>query len=150
MIEKLKQLWEQAASSEENRSGHELSLAVAALMVEVMRMDGEQQRSERDEIARLLGKRFALTANELDSLIERASSSVEKALDLQQFTSVVVKGYSTEERREILTELWRVVMADGHIDPYEEQLLRRMSELLGIYHREFIAAKLAAGTNVEN
>jgi len=70
---------------------------------------------------------------------------VQKALDLHQFTSVVVKGFSTEERIGILVELWAVALADGFVDPYEEQLIRRMADLMGLHHSQFIAAKVAAG-----
>lgn len=149
MIARLKQLWERAAAGPERGEGHDLSLAVAALMVEVMRMDGKREQAERDEIARLLGQRFRLDAGEIDALIKQAGEQAEQALDLHQFTVVVVKGYSSAERCEILTDLWRVVMADGHIDAYEEQLLRRVAELLGIHHREFIASKLSAGTGID-
>ncbi len=63
---------------------------------------------------------------------------------MHQFTSRLVRGFSTDERVEILQRLWRVAMADGHVDPYEEQLLRRIADLLGIHHRQYIEARLAA------
>jgi len=145
MIHKLKQMWAQAASGPQEKKQHCLSLAVAALMVEVMRMDGHLQSAERSEIILSLEKRFGLNQIVIHDLIEDASQEVAQALDLHQFTSVVVKGFSTAERVDILTELWAVALADGFVDPYEEQLIRRMADLMGLHHRQFIEAKVAAG-----
>jgi len=129
----------------EPEGGAETCRGVGALMVEIMRMDGKLQDAERSEIIKRLESRFALTPAEIHKLIEQASQNVEDALDMHQFTSVVVKGFSTAERIKILTELWAVAMADGHVDPYEEQLIRRMADLLGLHHSQFIQAKISAG-----
>jgi len=145
MIQKLKQMWKKAAESPKEEQKHSVALAVAALMVEIMRMDGQLQDAERSEIIQRLESRFALTTAEIHGLIEQATQDVEEALDMHQFTSVVVKGFSTPERMNILVELWAVAMADGHVDPYEEQLIRRMADLMGLHHSQFIQAKISAG-----
>ncbi|GAV19666.1 tellurite resistance protein TerB [Mariprofundus micogutta] len=144
MIRKLQKMWKTAAVSTKEQRGHDVSLAVAALMVEVMRMDGHLHEAERSSMMVALEKRFDLSETEIHALIEQASAEVDKALDLHQFTSIVVKGFSTQERIVILTELWAVAMADGIVDPYEEQIIRRMADLLGIHHTQFIEAKLSA------
>jgi uncharacterized tellurite resistance protein B-like protein len=144
MIRKLQTMWKKAAATPQGKREHEVSLAVTALMVEVMRMDGKLDEAERSEIMLAVEKRFGLDPTEVDALIRQASVEVEQALDLHQFTSTVVKSFSTAERQKILSELWGVAMADGHVDPYEEQLLRRMAELMGLHHSQFIQAKIAA------
>jgi len=145
MIQKLKQIWAQAAASPAPSKQHDVSLAVAALMVEIMRMDGKLDSAEHSHIVCTLEKRFGLAKTEVHQLIEQASSETEQAMDLHQFTSVVVKSFTTPERIHILAELWQVAMADGHVDPYEEQLIRRIAELIGLHHSQFIQAKIAAG-----
>jgi len=145
MIKKLKQIWQQAAASPQEKKQHDVSLAVAALMVEVMRMDGHLESAERSEIVLALAKRFGLDQVEIHQLIDHALTEVEQALDLHQFTSVVVKHFTTPERIGILSELWGVAQADGFVDPYEEQLIRRMADLMGLHHSQFIEAKIAAG-----
>jgi len=144
MIKKLQKMWKTAATSGKEERKHDVSLAVAALMIEVMRMDGHLHDAERNAMVIALEKRFGLSGAEIHTLIEQATVQVDKALDMHQFTSSVVKGFSTAQRVEILTELWAVAMADGTVDPYEEQVIRRMADLLGIHHTQFIQAKLAA------
>jgi len=68
----------------------------------------------------------------------------DKAHDLHQFTSRIIEEYPFEERAGIIRELWRVAMADGHVDAYEEQLIRKIADLIGVTHRDFIDTKLLA------
>ncbi|ATX80984.1 putative conserved protein, tellurite resistance protein B (TerB) family [Mariprofundus ferrinatatus] len=144
MIIKLQKLWKNAAETPRDKRQHEVSLAVTALMVEVMRMDGRLEAAEQSEIVQAIEKRFDLSKSEVHELIKQAAREADQALDLHQFTSTVVKAFSTDERINILTELWCVAMADGVVDPYEEQLLRRMADLMGLHHSQFIQAKIAA------
>jgi len=145
MIQKLKQMWKKAADSPQQERQHSVALAVAALMVEIMRMDGQLQDAERREMMLRLESRFGLSESEIHLLIEQATKDVHEALDMHQFTSVVVNSFTTQERVHILTELWAVAWADGHVDPYEEQLIRRIADLMGLHHSQFIHAKIIAG-----
>ncbi len=144
MLDKLKSLWNESSKKENNGREHELSLAVTAVMVEVMRIDDRNEEAEYDAVVRAVEERFGLSTAEVHKLVEKAKKETAEASDLHQFTSQIIKAYKTEERIEIIKELWQVAMADGHIDPHEEHLIRRTAELIGVYHKEFIAAKIAA------
>ena len=144
MIGRLKQMWSRAAKSPASTKRHDVSLAVAALMVEIMRLDDRLEDAEHSQIVLALEQRFGLSESEIHALIEKAKHEADQALDMHQFTSVVVKGFTTGERIDILGELWLVAMADGYVDPYEEQLIRRIADLLGLHHSQFIRAKVAA------
>jgi len=145
MIKKLKEIWTHASASPASTKQHDVALAVAALMTEIMRMDGKLDPAEHKQIVRKLEQRFGLGNQEAQQLIDEAGRETDQAQDLHQFTSVVVKSFRTQERIHILSELWQVAMADGYIDPYEEQLIRRIADLLGLDHSQFIQAKLTAG-----
>lgn len=123
---------------------HDLSLAVSALMIEIMHIDGEMADAEHEEINKALQKRFSLSDQETQSLIKKAQDASEQATDFHQFSSQIKDNYSTEERIDVLKDLWRVAMADGHIDSHEEHLIRRVANLIGVYHAEFIQAKISA------
>jgi len=144
MINRLKNFFRTTDGDPEHRIEHDITLAVAALMVEVMMVDGRLDASEHSVISALLQQRFSLSAEEIHSLIERATAEAEKAHDLFQFTSRIIKSYPINERSDIIRELWRVAMADGHADAYEEQLIRRIADLIGVHHHHFIDAKIQA------
>lgn len=143
MIDRLKRLWQSTQTRTANPE-QRLALAVAALLVEVMRIDGRLQEVERLRVMTALQQRFHLPEQEISSIIEQARAETERAHDLHQFTSQIIKAFYTDERIEIIRDLWQVAMADGHVDPHEEHLIRRIAELIGVYHREFIQAKIAA------
>jgi len=142
MIKRLKKLFGEKADDKPRE--HDIALAVAALMVEIMLMDGKLDDAEHRVIHSLLSKRFKLDDAEINALIERATNAADKAHDLYQFTSRIIKEYPIEERSDIIRELWRVAMADGHADAYEEQLIRRIADLIGVHHDQFIDAKIQA------
>lgn len=144
MLKRLKKIWDGGASKKTDRRKHDISLAVTAVMVEIMHIDGKIDDAEHDTILEAIEKRFGLSATEVDKLIEEAKQATANASDLHQFTSQIMKHYKTEERIGIIKELWQVAMADGHIDPHEEQLIRRTAELIGVYHKEYIQAKIDA------
>ena len=144
MIQSLKKIWQASIDKAEPAPEKKLALAVAVLLVEVMRIDGRLDKAEHNEIVQALEKRFQLTEEEVLQIIEQAKLESSRANDLHKFTSQVISHFPTDERIDILRELWRVAMADGHVDPYEEQLIRRTAELIGVYHHEFIQAKISA------
>ena len=146
MLKKLKTLWDGTADKKKGSRKHDISLAVTAVMVEIMHIDGKLDKAEQNVIIQTIKKRFALPKAEVEVLIEEAKRKTASASDLHQFTSQIIKHYDTDERINIIKELWQVAMADGHIDPHEEHLIRRTAELIGVYHKEFIAAKIAART----
>jgi len=144
VLNKLKAMWSSDSKDEPTSKEHDISLAVTAVMIEIMHIDGKLEEAEHNEIITAVEKRFKLSTEEVHELVEKAKQEQAEATDMHRFTSKIIKHYSTEERIEFLKELWQIAMADGHVDPYEEQLIRRTAELIGVYHKEFIQAKIAA------
>jgi len=144
MFTKIKNMFKKTSQAEPEDTKHDLSLAVTALMIEIMHIDGEMEDSEYAEINKALQKRFLLSDEETQSLIQKAQDASEQATDFHQFSSHIKDNYSTEERISVLKDFWRVAMADGHIDAQEEHLIRRVASLMGVYHAEFIQAKITA------
>ena len=137
-------MWKQSSPDKEVPGPHDCALAVAALMVEIMRLDGHLHPLERQAVEQALALRFDLSPSELSRLIDDALAQTATAIDLHQFTRKIVRHFSTAERIRILGDVWRVAHADGHVDPYEEQLIRRMADLMGLHHSQFITAKIEA------
>lgn len=144
MIKRLKHLFKVKPGVDSPDDEQDIALAVATLMVEVMLMDGRLDPAERNAISTMLQQRFDLAEHEIEDLITRATKAADKAHDLYQFTSRIIKAYPINQRSDIIRELWRVAMADGHVDAYEEQLIRRIAELIGVHHQHFINAKIQA------
>ena len=85
---------------------------------------------------------LSLDPGQCETLLELAEQRVDEAHDLHQFTSEVNRAFSADEKVGLVEQLWRVAQADATVHKYEEHLIRRISDLLHVPHRQFIAAKL--------
>jgi uncharacterized tellurite resistance protein B-like protein len=116
--------------------GKELELAVAALLVEAARMDDVFGAEERAAIEGLLAKRFALSADDVTTLIDEAQRKVESSAQYFPYTSRITRELECEQRAEIIELLWRVAFADGVLDPQEDMLIRQIAGLIHVPDRE--------------
>ncbi len=121
-----------------------LPLAAAALLVEVMRIDGRVEAAEREAVLAALQDSFSLPDERVHELLSLAEHEVETAADQFQFTRLINERFSVEEKSRLVEMLWRVAFADGRLDKHEEYVVRKLSELLHLPHRVFIQAKLRA------
>jgi len=121
------------------------SLAVASLLVEVLRADYETSEAERRQVVSSIGGLLGIDGATRDDLLAEAEGQVDAAHDLHQFTSELNRVLSHDEKLQLVEQLWRVAGADDTVHKYEEHIIRRVSDLLHVSHREFIAAKLRAG-----
>lgn len=137
---KLLSVFEQEPSANE----HDLQLACAVLLVELMRVDAEISEQETQALKSLVGERFQLSEAEKDELLRRAEERATESVSLQTYTRQLTDQLDEEERGRIVGLLWELAYADGAIDKYEEDLLRKFSNLLYVRHSEFIRQKLLA------
>jgi uncharacterized tellurite resistance protein B-like protein len=133
-----------AATEESPGREHARNLAVAALLVEVLRADYDVSAPERRQVLASLRGLFGLDEAECEVLFELAEHRVDQAHDLHQFTSEINRALPHEEKLRLVESLWRVAQADSVVHKYEEHLIRRVADLLHVSHREFIGAKLRA------
>jgi uncharacterized tellurite resistance protein B-like protein len=120
------------------------NLAVAALLVEVLRADYDVGPEERLQVTNSLATLLQLQPAETLALVEEAERQIDRSHDLYQFTSQINRTYSEADKLRLLEALWRVADADSTVHKYEEHLIRRVADLLHVPHSGFIAAKLRA------
>ena len=119
----------------------ELNLAAAALLVEAACMDGDFDEAEHRKITALLKARFSLSDEEAEMLIKEAVAAVAKTGQLYGFTRVVKDRYEVAERIQMIEMLWEVAVADGQVDHFESNLIRRIGGLLFVTDRDRGLAK---------
>ena len=118
-----------------------LARAAAVVLLEMAAADDQFDASELEVVHEAMGKAFELDGRELDALISEAKTLRSRAVSLHDYTRSLRIGLPRASRDELIGWLWRVAFADGHLDRYEEQLLRRLADLLGVPHEEFIRQK---------
>jgi len=144
MIEKIKNLFSKKVLEAEADSTSADQLATAALLIEVMVIDGNLDPDEIQSISATLARMLDLSAQQVDELIELSQAEVREATSLYQFTSEINKHFDHNKKLSLMTAMWQVAFADGHLDKHEENIIRRVADLLHIRHSEYIRCKQLA------
>ena len=121
-----------------------LQIATAALLVEMMRMDKHIAAEERASIVKTLREQFSLEPGQLETLLELPEEEARQATSYYQFTSLINKSCSAEQKNQIIENLGHIAMCDGHIDAHENHMMRKIADLLYVGHADYIAAKQRA------
>ena len=118
--------------------------AVLSLLIEACKIDGIVSDNEIEKITSLLINKFHLEPSKakkaVNFVLEKASEKVEIFSDIK----VILDTMDHEERIKVVEMLWRVVLADGNIDDYESNLMRKISSLLHVSSFETAEAKKRA------
>ena len=122
-------------------------LALAALMIHCMSIDGAISETERDKLRSVLSSSFGLGGGDLDLLIADALAAEQEAVDLYRFTSVLKRQMSVDQRIRVVENLWEMVFADGESHEFEEKLVLRVAELLSVSREDRIAKRRAVAEN---
>jgi uncharacterized tellurite resistance protein B-like protein len=123
---------------------HRTQIAVAALLLEVVRLDGGVDEAERAAVLRAVRSKFGLTDGEAAALVALAEAEAQDATDYYQFTSLINRHFSAEQRERAVEMMWEVAYADADLSANEQHVLRRVADLLYVPHSRYIAAKLRA------
>ncbi|MFL2820871.1 MAG: TerB family tellurite resistance protein [Candidatus Puniceispirillales bacterium] len=146
MFQNLKNIFEKV--KQENNSEVEIVeeeiYAVLSLLIEACKVDGIVSDDEIEKITSLLINKFHLenskAKNAVNFVLEKANEKVEIFSDIK----VILDTMGHEERIKVIEMLWGVVLADGNIDDYESNLMRKISSLLHVSSFETAEAKKRA------
>ena len=117
-------------------------LAATALLIHVISLDGEPSKVELNKLHALLEARFNLDAGSANKLIASATRAEGDAVDLYQFTSVIMRTVNEQGRLRIIEMMWELVYADKNVTEFEENVVWRAADLLAISSRDRINLKL--------
>ncbi len=111
-------------------------LAAAALLMHVSMIDGEMSAKERERLQAVLKREFGLDDDATADLIEAATAADREAVDLYSFTSLLNRSLDEDGRRRMVEMMWQIVFADGRMNEFEDNIVWRASDLLGVSQRE--------------
>jgi len=149
LFDTLKEIFSQDQNRSTDREVDPMVLR-AALLLETAMHDDEFALEEREAIKDLLADRYGLGENKVDDLIEFAATKLNEVADVYLFTRSLGRDMSIEERKELMTEIWQIIFADGRVDKHEEHFARKMQKMLRLDHPTWIEARQEARTRVQN
>lgn len=144
MIEGLRQLLfpdTGTAGGNPDPDRHQLAVAATTLMVQLARVDNQEDDRELETIINCAVRVHEVTEDEARQILDDALSHADDATSLYQFTGVLNEQLSQDSKQAVLQSIWHVALADGRVDKYEEHLIRRIADLLHLNHREFMQAR---------
>lgn len=121
-----------------------LRLAAAAILYHVIAADGVVSDAERETLRSALREQYDLDARSAADLFERARAADLEAVDFYGFTSTLKQRLDDAGRRKVIELMWRMVFADGRADEFEDNIVWRIAELLGVPARERVLLRKAA------
>jgi uncharacterized tellurite resistance protein B-like protein len=121
-------------------------LAAAALIVHVATLDGELSASERDKLHALFCARYDLDDATSEELIDSALEADREAVDFYHFTSVLMRSLDEAGRLRVIEMMWQMALADGGVSEFEDNVLWRVADLLGVSAQERIALRARVAT----
>lgn len=116
-------------------------LAATALLVHVISLDGEPTAVEKRKLHSLIESSFGLDRGTADRLIASATLVEGEAVDLYHFTSVIMREVNEAGRLRIVEMMWELVYADGQVSEFEDNVMWRAADLLGVSARDRIDLK---------
>ncbi|WP_150912907.1 tellurite resistance TerB family protein [Marinobacter halotolerans] len=141
MIERLKQFFAPDNNEPVKPDAHQLTVAATALMVQLSRVDNDEDQSELRTIVDFAVRSQEVTREEAEEILSDALAQADDSTSLYEFTGLINEHLDQLEKQALLESIWRVAFADGRIDKYEEHLIRRMADLLHLNHREYMQAR---------
>ncbi len=141
-IQGIRQFFQSRLSSpEEPHRPDAVAIAACALLLEIAHADDVFAPEERERIVRAVREDLGVPAADVAEVVRLAEEERRESVDLYQFTKLVGEKFSREQRLRLVEVIWGVVYADGELSAVENQLARRIAELLGFQHPEVQAVR---------
>jgi uncharacterized tellurite resistance protein B-like protein len=116
-------------------------LAASALLVHAAAIDGSISDAERAKLHALIKQRFNLDDAMTDELVAEATEAEQKAVDLYHFTARLNRSLDDAGRARMVEMMWQIAYTDGVVTEFEDNLIWRAADLLGVSQHERIALR---------
>ncbi len=124
-------------------------ISVATLLLEAAIQDGKIDDTECAAIQDILTRKFSLAADDAEKLYALAEKKLENSHQILSYTRTIKDTMDADERIGLMEMLWEVACADGKIDQYESNLLRRIAGLIYVSDRESGEARIRVMKQLE-
>ena len=135
-IEKLFKRKSSENKNEDLTSSSLIEEAVAVLLLRAANIDGKKDAKEIDAIKKLIIKQFNYDEQKTNALIDSASDKEESSTDLFEWSKIINDHYDLDSKKIVFSMMCEIICADGLIDPFESNFIRRLSGLLYISDKE--------------
>lgn len=144
MLKSILDFFDQRIGGAQAAGALSIQRATAALLAEMVRIDRDVTPEEQAIAQRAIREKFGLSQDEAAELLRLADEEVRNATDYYQFTSLINRDFTQEQKERVIELLWQVAYADDELSAHELHLMRKVAGLLHIPDSAYIAAKMRA------
>jgi uncharacterized tellurite resistance protein B-like protein len=119
----------------------DIKMAAAVLLVEVMMADHHIDEAERLKLIESLTGFLSVNSDEAMELIELAEEKHKELVSLHEMTRIINLHFEPKQKIALIEHMWQIAFADRQWDKYEEHLIRKVSDLLYVSHKDFIRTR---------
>ena len=117
-------------NKDEKQNNDSNLIDVACLMIHAAKIDENYTDIEKKIIKNTLTK-INDNKEDLDKIMIEAEKKEADSNHIQEFTRNI-KMMEKENKKEVIKNIWTIILSDGNSDMYEENLMRRLAGLLYI------------------
>ena len=129
-------------TGEQDNFQKKLQIATCAIFYEMAKADEDFSTDEHEMIVSIMRDKFDLSDDAVDELVSNTEESIRKSVSIYEFTTLIDKNFTRDEKLELIKNLWRLIYTDNKLDKYEDNLIKRIGDMLKLEHKEVIQAKL--------
>ena len=134
-------VWKEEAGPTDN-SLIDDKIALGVLLWEVAQADEKFLPDEKEKVEHVLKEFGGISAENLPYVVESIKVAADEKIDLYAFTREVSQNLPRSAKISILEDLFRVACIDEDLDSKEHEMIRKISDLFRLDHKEFIDAKV--------
>ena len=128
--------------NQEQKDTEIVNNACAALLIETALADKVFNEEELISMKQTLNKVYKVDEKDIEDLIDESKRKVSESTSLYEYTRLINDLCDYEDKIRLISNLWSIAFADQQLDKYEEYLIRKISDLLHVSHKDFIQQKL--------
>jgi len=117
-------------------------IALGVLLWVVAEADAKFLPEEQSKVEEILSTYGKVSEEDMPIVLRAIKEASIERIDLYAFTSEVGGGLSFKTRTGILENLFRVACVDRDLDHEEHEMIRKISGLLRLDHKDFIDTKI--------
>jgi uncharacterized tellurite resistance protein B-like protein len=129
--------------------GRDRLIAVAALLIRVATVHHDLTERRRAKLRAILKSYYGLEDILAAQLIVDAEAVSRTAVDLYRFTRKLNESFDDEGRRRVVQMMWEIVYADQSVNEFEENIIWRGADLLGVSSRQRVELRQKIAANME-
>lgn len=119
-----------------------LNEAIATLLIEAARVDDKTTEADIAEAKKSLKLLANINSEQADVLIRKVSLPKNRPTSYLPLTRTINQNLDYDQKCVLIGAMWAIAHSDSHIDPHEDHIIRKISDLIYVSHRDFIDQKI--------